>query len=532
MRARIPDRVPTGVMIREGGSGSSIVVAVVLATVLAALAGAAAARAVGTVRAAVGSEERAVARSIAELGTVEAVRMLGSPENRRATLLRSAVGPDPTAASVAALEALHPSARVTVTMRAGPAPDERTIEVAATVGEATHVAHARVRPFLTADHLLILEHRGVDPVLLHLPRGACAWSIDDARRDPGCRVVPLEGGAPDGPVHLNDASSDDEALGDGPLTTFVRDPSRHRPEITLPRTVNQVIGEATVTCRFRGPTSIRFDGSVIRVRSPRSVPRPGEMIDVTAPIGCMGVDRSSLSGTVAIALPDDATVEVVRDGDAGCDTHPLGIGDDEDLDRGWSCTSGDAFVWGRYSGRRTILAEDDVQVVWDVEPGDASSAAPLERGDLLGLVAGDSIVLRRLVGSPIRRIAPLGRNLPVAGPGLPPFGEFPLDAPTSVATTWEQPRIVAAMAALRGSVTIQNPRRGQSHAGLLEIVGSIAARFPGLLAWEERTSSGALVGASGYRVVLSYDRRLLDDAPPLLPMTDAGGVRIIHRELG
>ena len=56
MRARIPDRVPTGVMIREGGSGSSIVVAVVLATVLAALAGAAAARAVGTVRAAVGSE--------------------------------------------------------------------------------------------------------------------------------------------------------------------------------------------------------------------------------------------------------------------------------------------------------------------------------------------------------------------------------------------------------------------------------------------------------------------------------------------
>lgn len=249
-------------------------------------------------------------------------------------------------------------------------------------------------------------------------------------------------------------------------------------------------------------------------------------------VGCLDVDLATLDAFVAIALPEQAVIEVVRDERPGCVGHPLGIPPGEDADRSWSCAAGDAFVWGRYAGRRTVLAEDDIQIVWDVEPGDAAAPAPLERGDLLGLVAGDSVVLRRPVGRPNRRVAPLGPNLPVFGPGLPPFGAYPLDAPSEVPVTWDRPRIVAALAALRGSVTLQNPFLGQQHPGPLEIVGSVAARFPGVLAWEERTSTGTLIGETGYPAVLRYDRRLLLDAPPLLPMTDGGGLRILHRDLG
>jgi len=53
-----------------------------------------------------------------------------------------------------------------------------------------------------------------------------------------------------------------------------------------------------------------------------------------------------------------------------------------------------------------------------------------------------------------------------------------------------------------------------------------------VLAWEERTSRGTLVGTTGYPVSLRYDRRLVLDAPPLLPMTDGGTLRILHRDVG
>ena len=528
-----------------GQTGSALAVAVAIAGVLLVLGSTVAARGIGSGRIALGHEQRTVARTVAEHALEDALRSLGGGDIRRAIARRSetVIGPMPVA-PVATSIALG-DARVDLDVSRGPTPDEHLVEVSATIGSERHVARAHVRPFLAADHVLMLEHRSVDPALLHLPRISCTFPDGDVRRSPACRDAVLELGSLDGPVHLNEGGVLGSATGRGPLFTRSRPPdalddgapdgslgdASHRPDLSLPRSIGEVVGDASVTCRFRGPTLLRFDGTMVRVRSPRSVPQEGASDD-GRPVGCLGVDPAALIDVVAIELPPDAVIEVVRDERDDCTVHPLGIPPEEDVDRAWSCSSGDAFVWGRYAGRRTVLAEDDIQIVWDVEPGDAAGPVAPAGDDLMGLVAGDSIVLRRLVGRPVRRIAPLGRNLPIAGSGVPPFGMHPLDAPSDAPVTWDRPRVVASLAALRGSVTLQNPFLGEPHPGPLEIVGSLAARFPGVLAWEERTSRGALVGTTGYPVVLRYDRRLLLDAPPLVPMTDGGALRILHRHVG
>lgn len=522
--------------------GSAVVMAVVLAGVVLVLGTALVARTLGAVEAARGSEERARARLLAETGLERSIRSLASGDAHDRIRMRTKV----VASSVEHGDGLVER------IRAGATPDELLIEVESRVGAASHRATAAVRPFLSADHLLLLERRVIDPALLGLPRAACDWPSGDPRRSAECRDATLGPLSLDGPVHVREGLVFREGTTASRLTSSVLMPGpdgspvvtlgdaqesgpapvvTHRAGPGLPRSIEAVRGRATITCRLRGPTSLRFDGPVVRVRSPSSVPRPDEPNEAGRAIGCMGVDRTLLATVTPIELPADAVIEIVRDDAGACVLHPLGLTGD-DADRPWGCGDGSAFVWGRYQGRRTVLAEDDVQVVWDLEPGDASGAVPHTGDDLLGLVAGDSIVLRRPVSPPVRRVAPLGRNLAFAGPGIPPFGDHPADAPTPSASTWDQPRIVASLVALRGSVTLQNPFIGEPGVGPLSIVGSVAGRFPGVFAWEARSSRGTLIGTTGYVLALQHDRRLLDDAPPLLPLTDDSRLRVIHRDVG
>ena len=554
----------------DGGSqqdGSAVVVALALATVVLIVIGSTSGRVLSATAGTTGLLHREQARTIAEeqlMLTLAALDAGGAEAD-----VRSGGAVDHTVHRVLApdLDAGRPGGNVIVAVmsRADRGHDVRqglNVSVTVEVGTARHVASATVRPVVSIDHLLHSEFEVVDPVLRGQSRASCAATRSEGEIASGCLGTVVGPGRFDGPVHSNDAI----VLAPGTTFTSILTTShlavgaggrigpalwgedvaqapgaapfslQHRSELSLPRRTRDVLEGATVTCRLRGPTLLRFDGPRVRITSPLSVPRAGDVAPEAAAvedtIGCLGIDRAGLAGVVVAELPPQAIIEVVRDPAMDCVDHPLGLASGEDTERDWWCNGGDAFVWGRYQHARTVVAEDNVQIVWNLEPGDASSPQLAGEADLLGLVAGDSIVLRRPVGRPVRRVAPFGLNLAFAGAQQPPFGAHPLDAPNATTTTWDSPRIVAALAALRGSVTVQNPFRGQPHPGPLRFVGSQASRFRGVLAWEERNSSGTLIGTMGYPTEWSYDRRFVSTGPPAMPLTGDGTILILELDVG
>lgn len=546
----------------EHEDASAVVVALALAAVMMIVTGAASDRVLSATAYAEGVLAREQARTLAEQHLM--VTLLELDAGRVADLVRSGVGiDDATTHQVPANESTGwPGGTVAVTVIA-PEPRQRLeVRVEAEVRGVRHGVTATVRPRLSVDHLMLSEYEAVDPILQKRPRSDCSATRADPLRAAGCIGTVIGPGVLDGPVHSNDAivlaptttiaaelstshvSLDADggvgpalwggAVGSGPEGSPFG--LAHQSELGLPLTARDVLAGATVTCRFRGPTLLRFDGASVRVTSPRSVPRedptPPEVAGSMDPIGCLGIDREELAGVVAVELPETAIIEVVRDPVVDCIEHPLGLAWGEDTERDWWCSDGDAFVWGRYRGARTVVAQDHVQIVWDLEPGDALSADAAGSQDLLGLVAGDSVVLRRPVGRPVRRVAPFGQNIAFAGAHEPPFGVYPSDAPNAVATTWDSPRIVASVVALRGGIGIQNPFRGQSHPGPLRIEGSLASRFRGLMLWEHRSSTGAVIATMGYPVELRYDIRLGTDSPPAMPLTGGGAIRIVELDVG
>lgn len=275
-------------------------------------------------------------------------------------------------------------------------------------------------------------------------------------------------------------------------------------------------------CDYHGPTLIRLNGTSMRVWSPGSAqPAPG------APATTAACGAGALGARVTVPLPASGVVRVHRRA-SGCTTHPLGLGSAEDFDGGYDCAAGDAFVWGTYDGRLTVIAADDAHLVWDVVAADDGPWSD----DALGIIAGRGLVLRRPVTAPVRGSAPLGRNVAFAGPGIAPFGPFPLDAPNASAMTWESPRVEAHLMALGRSLRIQNPARGQRHTGVVRLRGSVAQRFRGPLELEVRSSSGSLIGVTGYPSDLAPRAAVTLVAPPAFPrLGDGSWVTISWREL-
>lgn len=536
-------------------SGSAVVVAIVFAAVIAAVATATAARTASDTRAALATHDRTVART-----TAEQVLLATLAGAKGTTWGEDLIARRPVDRTIAAALDGPTDARlrgVTASVRPDVAADLARLVVRAETPTTIAEASARIRPLVSADLLWLNEHRALDPALQGLPRAACVAPLGSAERDPGCRDLPVAASRFDGAMHANEglvlsdgatirapastalliAGEDGRptpTLGPGTTEALAGAPFSliYRTELRLPRRISDVSGASGVTCRFRGPTLLRLDGPMLHVRSPRSFPRTGESTDPDAVIGCQGLDRAQLEDWASVTLPSSAIVEVVRDPLHDCVSHPLGVPPDEDTERSWTCTAGDAFVWGRYAGRRTIRAEDRVQIVWDVEPQADPDLAEGDESDLLGLVAGDSIVLRRPVGPAVRRLAPFGRNLPVSGPGLPPFGEGPLAAPTLEEAAWEAPRIVAALAALRGSIGVQNPFRGERNHGPVTVVGSMAARFPGVFSWDIVNRRGDVVASTGYQLDIATDARLQVAVPPGLPHLVGGGLQVVTLDVG
>jgi len=532
---------------RGDEAGSAVVSALAVGLIIATTLLMVATRTMAAGDAARAAVERARVTSASEYGI--AVARAHIEDGMRTGSLGRGVGVD-RMLDAAAPEDIGGAASLSVRLLAESGSEHFEVRSTATVGPITSTVEATLRPFMTSDFLLLTAFEVVDPALLQRPRADCMAVRGDPDRRADCLGTAIDSGVFDGPVHSNDAlrvigghrlgssvtTSHLVADADGQVGPDLWDGSdadpatlgphglHHRVDVNLPLRVTDVLAGRAVTCRLRGPTLLRFDGHLVRIMSPRSVPRPADPIVGLGALGCMGVDRSALIGPTSVALPDGAIIEIVRDDVGDCADHPLGIGLTEDAERDWWCGGADAFVWGEYAATRTVLAHDSIQIVWDLVP---PSGPLLASPPTMGLVAGDSIVLRRPVTAPVRRVAPYGRNVAFAGPGVAPFGAYPDDAPNAAAMAWDAPTIVAALVALRGGVGIQNPFLGETHPGAVRIEGSVAGRFRGLFAWEHRSTTGAVVGTTGYAVELSYDPRLVEAPPPAMPLTDHGAVRIL-----
>jgi hypothetical protein len=412
---------------------------------------------------------------------------------------------------------------------------------------------ARLRRLTPIDYAWFADLDVLDPVLVGRHRADCVQPARHAARSTACLQIPLRGLVIDGPVHVNDTlhlvntalrSVVSTAHGDpagalGVVTSLEPGvaPSGGGPfavvataPLELPIRHDDGLAGQAPTCRFAGPTLIRFDGPSARVWSPLTAVAAASPVGAAPlpPLGCGEWPLAAFATRTTVELPPDAVIEVVHAVGVPCGNHPLGLGAREESGRDWSCWRGDAFVWGRYQGNRTVLAEGNIQLVWDVEPGTSLQPDDLTLSSShLGLVAADSILVRRLVGAPIRRIAPLGLNLAVAGPDLPPFGAYPSDAPVSALSVWEAPRIVASLAALGGSVGAQNAMLGQQHAAPVTVHGSLAQRYRGIFGWDPADTVAGNGALTGYGLDLVYDERLRISAPPAMPSLGGHALRVI-----
>lgn len=473
-------------------AGSALLAAVILGLALAAAATTAVGAAEHARRTSERTRDRVVALGAAEAAIAEATARLVADDAFAAAASAGRDVGDPALTDWVGLDG-------TAAYRYGVSVvgEETVVRGRGRAGSAERVVEVALRPRGFADLHRFTDVEVIDP---HVVPGTIVASCDRTRwavppREAGCpeAVYGPEGVLP-GPLHTNDVlvvrgtptfagpvstgwigEQGDPALdplwrgADASAQPDFRTPPRHHGLIALPASVDSIALPEAGVCHYHGPTSIRLDGARMRVWSPGSeVQSPG------SPPTTPECGQGGLAGRVTVDLPASGIVRV-HAGVPGCLVHPLGLDRAEEHDGGYGCADGDALVWGTYAGRLTILAEHDVHLVWDVVAADPGRTST----DALGIVAGRSIVVRRPVTLPVRGSAPHGRNLPVAGPGIGPFGAFPLDSPTPEPSAWVSPRIEAHLLAIGRSVRIQNPSRGQRNTGVLTVRGSIGQRFRG-----------------------------------------------------
>jgi hypothetical protein len=526
-----------------GEAGSALVAALLLALTASVAAAGLAASARGVAEHSARMRDRAVALAAAEAGVEEARALLAADPDLVARLAEDGVAEGPSSPDWIALgdsgaalryevEVLgHDRVRVRADGRAGPGRDRaaRRVEV-----------HLRARTLADLHRFTDLEV--LDPTVTPGSTEVdCArYRYDVTPRAAGCREVvigPTETVA--GDLHTNDvlriagtprflgrvttawvgpADEPDGArwqAGDATADpTFLLAPTT-RPPIDLAGPLPPL---PPGTCRYRGPTLIRLLGDRMRVWSPLSV-APGEEAPAAS---CGGPGGGDLTGRTEVPLPASGVVHVTASGSA-CTVHPLGLSSAEDDAGGYGCASGDVFVWGTYDGVLTIVADGDAYLLWDVVAAERGPTSD----DSLGIVAGRSVVLRRLVSAPVRPSAPYGRNLPSAGPSIAPFGSHPLDSPVATATIWQAPRIDAHLVARGRSVRIQNPFRGQQHTGVLELRGSVAQRYRGPLLGEILSSTGSVLARTGYPADLAPRTVVPAVRPPWFPAVPSLGWAVL-----
>ncbi|MDR1188354.1 MAG: hypothetical protein LBK95_13020 [Bifidobacteriaceae bacterium] len=388
-----------------------------------------------------------------------------------------------------------------------------------------------------------------------------------------------------GPVHSNDTIKSKGATFTGDFTTA--DPKCSQAVAGDPSTWNSCVNGGAIFskapshsglkaipkvpdsmpvegCRYQGPTRIIFDGDKMRVWSKDSVFEPangcGTLADLASSAGAEATvpdgsviyvensqtkealdnDKDADPRTADRALPSDWNGHLTRAiparGIGGTTNRELPLGTYSVTDMGNPTTAtqsyrieinmeqekkraayGNLWLEGEVDASVTVYSEASIVITGDLLVQDYAD-------DLLGLMAKNSVEIYNPVLRTYRATSdfyggymwqnPTDASKPVTG--------WPTNHASSAVS---ELTIEAAMIADNGSFRLQNWKIG-GDLGTLEVKGSIAQNFRGVLAWQD--SSGSII--SGYRKSFIYNENLSKKEPVKFPPLSNGVWSIWYQE--
>ncbi|MDR2114697.1 MAG: hypothetical protein LBO75_05400 [Bifidobacteriaceae bacterium] len=307
--------------------------------------------------------------------------------------------------------------------------------------------------------------------------------------------------------------------------------------LPAPQDAKEIANSGT-GCRYRGTTRIIFQGTKMRVWSKDMEASTGydaaqcgsvdqlrstEGAEVPIPTGNQGLIYVDSFTPTAGQKNTDGTLQIPAgwiDGTLPRGTYtattPLGknyvaetMMRTQDMERGL----GNVFVEGKFEGRVTVAAARSIIITSDLVGVDNTK-------DVLGLSAGHAVEIYNPVLQKYEFTAdptqPGGERIPK----IPAEGRRDQSwEPTDYYGGGETLRVEAAIYAAKASFRLQNWKTGpgaldgRGRLGKLEVYGSIAQNFRGVVAW--RSLSGSLI--SGYEKSYAYNPALVDGQPLLFP---------------
>lgn len=551
----MPTQTTSGVLrrLRRDEGGMALISVIGVAVLLAILISTVATSALNAHRTSHVEEDWHGALAAAEAGIDHYIHRLNNPAGGTAYWQYSSANPDPdnpaftswvdvpgTSASAQFTYDVHEDISANLTN-----PDQTgavTLQVHGRMGAEVRRLDVEILRDDFSDYLYFTDY---ETNANFAPEGTdCEVYFEDGRSNDCMGIVFGTGERMDGKVHSNDALliqgspvfTQEVTTGyDGggtnyrasgtPTPTFEDGAPRYVGKRVMPPTNTQLRAQADPVlgadgCLFDGPTVIRLEGDLARVKSPLTVD--------AGPCGATfygnGFQTISLDPGSLAPGPDNGVIYVQGlpsdHPDAACIVHPLGLPDGQEqllpvsatnsrsywrrMDTGptitpypYGCAAGDVFVSGQLDGQLTVASEKDLYVVGDLTYVDGN--------DVLGLVANGLVEVYNPVGSctyqdTIYESKRYVRNadcttLPVDHDR---FGLPGVDAKLSGV------HIEAAILSVQNSFTVQNWWVGDD-LGTLDVDGAITQKFRGTVGY---------VGGSGYAKDYAYDLRLRQLTPP------------------
>lgn len=295
-----------------------------------------------------------------------------------------------------------------------------------------------------------------------------------------------------------------------------------------------------IGCRYEGPTRIILKGDQMQVWSKQTTtnrPNCGSPLDLASSDGAtVPIPTDQLIFVATAEGVAAATIEAGGIGGPAGRELPLGTytasakpteGASYTVERamieaGMEANVGNAFVEGTVHVDVTIATRGSIVLTGDL-------VADVPEDNLVGLLAEGSVEIYNPV---LRTVSAMASTRTVVGSNGKPVEEtywaWNTELPTASTAVsgkiadydgrTDVLRIDAAIHAVSGSFRLQNWKQG-GDLGTLQVYGSIAQNFRGVVAWESEDKTTLI---SGYRKSYIYNEGLTQGRPVLFPPISGG----------